>query len=138
MPSHQETSIVAFPGPGDTAKRVAASRLRDAVEALAAAERRLNEITLTLVAGSIDFARTSSDAEKAITEATARVFERRRALDEIRFELVAPEDHRLVANDEEDLERAHKARLREIEAEIPTYAPPRLTAACLGLSSVSR
>ncbi|ACL61084.1 hypothetical protein [Methylobacterium nodulans] len=124
--------------PQNTQARTAASRLREAVEAAAAAEQRLNDATLSLLAGSPDLSATGKSPERVILELIAAVFVARRRIDEIRFELVAPDDHRLVPNDEDDVERAHTARLRALLAELTASAPPRLTATCLGLTSVSR
>jgi hypothetical protein len=122
----------------DTKARTASSRLRVAIEEAAAAERRLNDATLSLLAGSTALSARGTDPEPALAALVAAVFAARRRIDEIRFELVAPENHRLVANDEEDVERAHLTRLRALLAEIVSSAPPRLTATCLGLTRVSR
>lgn len=129
------SSFGTVSGPASTAARTASSRLRAALDELHQAEQSLSEISLSLLAGNTRFAPSGSDDERFLAAATARVFAARQRLDEIRFELVAPERHDLTANDPDDVEAAHRHRWRALVAEAAADQPARLTVSCLGLTA---
>lgn len=130
------STVVTFPDSQHAGRRVAASRLREASNEFATAERHLADVTLALIAGVTGLSRVGASDDAVIREARQRRFAALRRLDELHFELLAPEHHALTPGDEDDFSVAltHRLRLNE-EERADDGEFDRLTPACVGVTT---
>jgi hypothetical protein len=92
-----------------------ATRLQHARDAVAACERRLDDIVQRLHRGHTGLSKVGTDDDAVIREARERLFSCRRHLDDIRLELLTLEHLSLNPLDEDDMATALERRLRANE-----------------------
>ncbi|ACL59935.1 hypothetical protein [Methylobacterium nodulans] len=108
-------TVLARPGASNAARAIAAARLSSALETLLCAERYRAEVTVALHSGDTGLSRAGASDDAVTREARERVYAMRSEVDEICLELLAPEEHALTPNDEDDMATALQLRLRANE-----------------------